>query len=100
MALPELTPETLEKAAEARRAKYAALAEVTAGTLPVADVLTGNEPRLLKVKVRRVLIALPGIGKVRADRMLAEAGIDPERRVKGLLSAPRQQEKLTALLAA
>jgi len=102
MSLPTLTTEqreqALAKAAEARRAKAAALAEITAGKLPVADALAGEDPRLHRVKVHRVLTAVRGVGKVTADKMLADARVDPSRRVKGL--GANQRKALADLLAA
>ena len=102
MALPPLTPEdraaALEKAARARRERAEALAELTKGTLAIAEVLEGSEPRLHKAKVHRVLRALPGIGAVRADRLMAGARIDPKRRIQGL--GPVQRKALLEHLAA
>jgi hypothetical protein len=100
--LPTLTPEeraaALEKAAAARRARTEALAELTAGKLILADALSGEDPRLHKAKVHRVLTALPGIGKVRADKALALAGVAEGRRVRGL--GDRQRKALLEHLAA
>lgn len=100
MPLPTLTPEQMEdmrrKGAEARAAKAAALAEIKARTLPVADVLAGREPRLHKAKVRRVLLAVPGVGATTADRLMKDVGIHEKRNVRGL--TPRQRSDLTALL--
>ena len=101
MALQTLTSEQMEQmrlmAAAARKARSEALAEVKAGTLPVTTVLSGEEPRLRKAKVRRVLLAVPGIGEVRADGLMKAAGIAETRLVKGL--TPRQRNDLAALLA-
>ena len=100
--LPTLTAEEraegLKKALESRREKAAALAEITNGSLQVADVLAGEEPRLVKVKVHRVLRAVKGVGKVRADRLMADAGVAENRTVKGL--GPNQRKALTDALAA
>lgn len=102
MSLPVLTPEmravALEKAAAARRERSAALAEVKKGALPVATVLAGEDPRLQRAKVRQVLLAVPGIGAVKADRLLKDAGVDPSRRVAGL--GANQRKALADLLAA
>ena len=100
MPLPTMTPEQMEdmrrKGAKSRAAKSAALAEIKARTLPVADVLAGQEPRLHKAKVRRVLLAVPGIGPAAADRLMKDVGISGTRLVRGL--TPRQRNDLTALL--
>lgn len=100
MALSPMTPEQLDemraKAAEARRAKAAALGEVKNGTLPITSALSGEDARLRKAKVRRVLLALPGVGDVRAASLMKAAGIHDTRLVKGL--TPRQRNDLVALL--
>lgn len=100
MPLQPMTAEELgrmrEKAAQAKRDKAAALAELKAGTLGIVAVLAGHEPRLAKTKVRRVLTQLPGIGDVRAGKLMATAGIHEARRVRGL--TPRQRNDLAGLL--
>jgi len=100
--LPVMTPEQMERmrlmAAAARKAKADALSEIKQGTLPVTAVLAGEDERLRKAKVRRVLLALPGVGEVRADALLKAAGIHETRLVKGL--TPRQRNDLTALITA
>ena len=86
--LPTLTPEqreqALRKATEARQATSQARAALKSGTITFADVLDGSVPALHKAKVRSLLTLLPGIGTVRADKLMATAGIDSRRRVNGL----------------
>ena len=86
--LPVQTPEAraaaLEKAKAAGRARADAKAELTAGTLSLAAVVTGQDSRLQRAYVRQVLEALPGVGKVRAAAVMEELGIDAKRRVSGL----------------
>jgi len=102
MALPTLTPEqreqALAKAAAARQQRKAALNELTAGKITLADALAGEDPRLHRVKVHRVLTALPGVGKARADKALALAEVAEGRRVKGL--GDRQRKALAEHFAA
>jgi len=102
MSLPEMTPEqraaALEKAAESRAAKTAALAKVRSGEVTVADVLASEDSPLQRARVRSVLLAVPGIGTVKADKLLADLGIDPKRRIAGL--GARQREALRERLAA
>jgi ribosomal protein S13 len=38
----------------------------------------------MSMKVSALLEALPGIGKIRAQQIMAEVGISPTRRVRGL----------------
>jgi hypothetical protein len=102
MALPNLTAEqradALEKAATARKERSAALADLTAGKLTLADALAGEDPRLHRVKVHRVLTALPGVGKISADKAMATVKVDPKRRVQGL--GDRQRKALADHFAA
>lgn len=100
MALIPMTREEMEqmraKAAESRRATSAALAEVKNGTIAITDALSGEDPRLAKARVQRVLLAVPGVGKVRAASLMTAVGIAETRRVRGL--KPRQRADLAALL--
>lgn len=102
MSLPTLTAEqrtaALAKAAESRRARSAALGDLTSGTLTLAAVLAGEEDRLQRAFVRQVLRALPGVGDVTADKALSEIGIDRKRRVGGL--GDRQRAALAERFAA
>lgn len=88
MSLPEMTPEQradgLRKAAESRAARSAALARVRSGEVTIADVLDSDDSPLLAVPVRRVLLAVPRVGTARADKILAELGINKKRRIRGL----------------
>jgi transposase len=88
MPVPVMTPEqradALAKALAARQERSAALAELTAGKVTIAAVLDDADSPLQQVKVRRVLTALPGIGPVTADKVIADLRIDPRRRVAGL----------------
>ena len=102
MSLPVLSPEArsaaLEKAAAARRERKAALEELTSGKLTLADVLAGEDPRFHRVKVHRVLTALPSVGKATADKALSVAGVAEGRRVQGL--GDRQRKALGLYFAA
>ena len=90
MPLPILTPEqradALLKAAAARRRR----AEVKnrlkhSGASLVAVLEDGDTDEVIgKMKVSAVLEAMPGVGKVRAQRIMEKLGISPTRRVRGL----------------
>jgi S13-like protein len=101
MPLIAMTPEEMahmrQKAAESRKATSAALAELKGGAMTVADALSGEDARLARAKVVRVLLAVPGVGKVRARRLMTAAGVAETRRVKGL--KPRQRADLASLLS-
>ncbi|HLK73847.1 MAG TPA: integration host factor, actinobacterial type [Streptosporangiaceae bacterium] len=106
MPLPPTNPEqraaALEKAAESRRIRAAELARIRSGEITVADVLGSEDSPLLAVPVRRVLLAVPGIGPARADALLDAIGVSEQlrtkRRVKGLGEV--QRRALAAKLAA
>jgi hypothetical protein len=96
MALPVLTPEqraeALAKAAEARKARSELLAAVKAGDLSVEAVLTKAESDEIvkKTKVSALLKALPGVGAVKAAKLLEELSIAESRRIGGLGTNQRQ----------
>jgi ribosomal protein S13 len=58
----------------------------------------GSDEVIGKMKVLAVLEALPGLGKVKARRLMEEVGISETRRVQGLGANQRQAlfEKLSA----
>ncbi len=90
MALPTLTPEqraqALAKAAEARKKRAEVKAELKSGKRTLADVLKRAEKdeTIGKMKVSNVLESLPGVGKVRAQKIMEELDISATRRVRGL----------------
>ena len=96
MALPPLTPEqrsaALEKAAAARRARAALKVRLKSSGADLADVLASGDTdeAIGKMKVVAVLEALPGVGKVRAQRLMEKLEISPSRRVRGLGAKQRE----------
>ncbi|MGH8939605.1 MAG: integration host factor, actinobacterial type [Actinomycetes bacterium] len=90
MALPPLTPEqraaALEKAAIARRERAAVKNRLKHSGASLNEVLKeGRDNDMIgKMKVAAVLEALPGVGKVRARKIMEEIGISESRRVRGL----------------
>jgi DNA uptake protein ComE-like DNA-binding protein len=96
VALPPLTPEqraaALEKAAAARRARAALKVRLKTSGTSLSDVLTEAETDEVvgKMKVVAVLEALPGVGKVKAQRIMDSLEISPSRRVRGLGTKQRE----------
>ena len=96
MALPTLTPEqraaALEKAAAARRARAALKVRLKASGVSLSDVLESGETDEVvgKMKVVAVLEAMPGVGKVRAQKIMERLEISPSRRVRGLGAKQRE----------
>lgn len=99
MALPALTPaqraEALEKAKAVRKERGDLMAALKAGTLPLAALLAREDAVVGKLRVRRVLESLPGIGAVRAGQLVADLRISESRRVQGL--GANQRTRLLAL---
>lgn len=100
MALPTLTPEqrqaALAKAAEARKVRAELKGELKAGRTTLAQVLERgqNDEVAGKMKVIAVLESLPGVGKVRAAKLMETCGISATRRVRGL--GAKQKSSLLA----
>ena len=83
MALPALTPsqrtEALEKARAVRKERADLMAHLKAGTLSLTDLLVREDPVVGKLRMRRVLESLPGIGAVRAGHF-SRTWVSSERR--------------------
>ena len=99
MPLPTLTPEqrqqALEKAAEARRKRAELKAQLKSGKVSLASVLNKEDDDTVgKMKVASVLESLPGVGKVRARKIMEKLDISSSRRVRGLGS--KQKDALLA----
>src|SRR6185436_4861467 len=95
MPLPTLSDEdrkaALAKAAEARRKR----AELKSGKRNLKDVLSkNNDDTVGKMKVSNVLESLPGVGKVRARKLMEKLDISASRRIRGL--GAKQRESLLA----
>ena len=87
---PQLTPEqraaALEKAALARRVRAEVKERLKMGVLSLPDLFREMDanPILAKLKVVAVIESLPGVGKVKAKRLMEELEIAPSRRLGGL----------------
>ena len=94
---PQLTPEqraqALAKAAEARAARAELKNQLKMGSVSLAEALASNDATVGKLKVVSLLESLPGVGKVKARKIMDDIGIAENRRVQGL----GQQQK-SALL--
>ena len=75
----------LAKAAEVRRVRAEVREALRTGAMTLADVLqrTGEE-HIGGIKVKAVLTALPGLGKVKSYRLMETIGIADNRRLRGL----------------
>lgn len=87
---PQLTPEqraaALEKAALARRVRAEVKERLKMGVLTLPDLFREADanPILAKLKVIAVIESLPGVGKVKAKRLMEELEIAESRRLGGL----------------
>ena len=96
MALPPLTPEqraaALEKAAAARRSRADLKVRLKSRGSSLPEVLASGETdeAIGKMKVLAVLEAMPGVGKIKAQRLMERLEISPSRRVRGLGVKQRQ----------
>ena len=96
MALPSLTPEqraaALEKAADSRKARAELKVRLKSSGTYLDEVLAdGAQDEVVgKMKVVAVLEAMPGVGKVRAQRIMERLEISPSRRVRGLGAKQRE----------
>lgn len=95
---PQLTPEqrsaALAKAAEARTARAELKEKLKMGSLTLSEALSQADSNDVvgKLKVQAMLESLPGLGKVKARRLMEELEISDTRRVRGL--GPQQRASL------
>lgn len=95
---PSLSPEqrqaALEKAAAARRLRAELKEKLKMGSMSLKELLDQGERDEIvgKMKVLSVIEALPGVGKVKARRLMDEVGISETRRLQGL--GDNQRRKL------
>ena len=76
----------LLKAAEARRVRADLKQRLKMGSVTLAEVLqqASADEIVGKTKVLAVLESLPGVGKVKARRLMEDIGIAESRRLRGL----------------
>ena len=95
---PQLTPEqrknALDKAAAARAARAELKNQLKNGAVSLSEALSSTDDTVGKLKVVSLLESLPGVGKVKARKIMEEIGIAAHRRVQG-----RGQQQKQALLA-
>jgi signal recognition particle GTPase len=100
---PTLSPEqrqaALEKAAAARKQRAELKDRLKMGSVTLKELLDQgqNNEVIGKMKVLAVLESLPGLGKVKARRVMDEVGISDTRRVQGL--GEQQRRKLLEKLS-
>lgn len=94
---PALSPDdrsaALAKAAAARRQRAELKEKLKMGSTTLKELLEQAERDEVvgKMKVVTVLESLPGVGKVRARRMMEQFNISEARRVRGLGDKQRKE---------
>ncbi|MDQ3757532.1 MAG: integration host factor [Actinomycetota bacterium] len=102
---PSLSPDqrqaALDKAAAARRQRAELKEKLKMGSITLRELLEQGERDDVvgKMKVVSVLESLPGVGKVKARRLMEEIGISDARRLQGLGENQRKRlfERLSQL---
>jgi len=95
--LPKMTDDqrtaALERAGQARRVRAEIKHLLKSGSLTFSDVLARAEADDLVAgaKVRSIIAAMPGMGKVSTDTLIAEVGIADGRTLRGLGNKQREQ---------
>ncbi|MCL4443291.1 MAG: integration host factor [Actinobacteria bacterium] len=100
---PTLTTEqrqaALAKAAKVRRERAEIKGKLKMGRITLAELLkkADSDEVVGKMKVLAVLESLPGLGKVKARRIMEEVSISETRRLQGL--GANQREALASRIA-
>lgn len=102
MPAPTMTPEqrqaALEKARVVRTKRSELTKKIQMGLVKPAEVLDDvKDPIVGRMKVKSFINAVPGYGKVKAEKLMEELGIQESRRLQGLGS--RQMEGLKKALS-
>lgn len=95
---PELTPEqrtaALARAGEARRVRAEVKELLKTGSMSIAELFEKAEKDdlIAGIKAERLIAAMPGMGKIKAIRLMESLGIADNRRLRGL--GDKQREAL------
>ena len=85
--------QALEKAAVARRKRAEMKEQLKSGRTTLRELLARSGDEVVgKMKVSSVLESMPGVGRVRARKIMEKLGISDSRRMRGL--GTRQKENL------
>jgi hypothetical protein len=91
---PRLTPEqradALKKAAAARTARAEIKQRLKMGSMSLQEAFDSDDDNVGKLKCVSMLESLPGVGKVKARRLMEQIGIADNRRVQGLGAQQRR----------
>ncbi len=97
---PELSNEerraALEKAAQSRKTRALFKLEVKQRKRNWVEAFTHQDDAIRKMRVKELLLSLPGFGEIRALNVMDRAGISLTRRVQGV--GKSQYEALLKIL--
>lgn len=79
----------LELAGRIRRTRESLVEKVRAGSVELRQILDSEDPLIRTIKVVTVIENLPGLGKVKARRILDEVGVSPNLKIEHLDSDRR-----------
>lgn len=88
----------LDRANEIRSYRADLKVRIKAGEQPVRAVLLKPVDELASMKVFDVLLAIPSVGRVKANKILSRSRCSPSKTIGGL--SERQRGELVALLPA
>lgn len=95
---PEQRQAALEKARIVRAKRSEVAKKISMGITKPTDVLKDvKDPIVGRMKVKSFITSVPGYGKVKAEKLMEELGIQESRRLQGLGS--RQMEGLKKALS-
>jgi S13-like protein len=88
----EARQQALVKAAQARRARAELKEKLKMGSIDLPELLelAAKDEVVAKMKVVSVLESMPGVGKVKARRLMEQHDISETRRVRGLGAKQRE----------
>lgn len=83
---PEQRSAALKRATEMRAARAEYLGRVKSGEVSITDALEAGkgDPVVGRIKAKRLLMALPGVGAAKAQSAMTAIGISETRRVAGI----------------
>lgn len=97
---PQLSNEqrraALEKAAQSRKARALFKSEIKQRRRNWVEAFTHEDEAIRKMRVKELLLSLPGFGEIRALNVMDQAGISLTRRVQGV--GKSQYEALLKIL--
>jgi hypothetical protein len=83
--------EALEKAAQARRERAELKVDLKSGETTLEVLLDRSDEKVVgSMKVADAIESMPGVGPVRAQRIMDRLAISPTRRLRGLGEKQRQ----------